>query len=130
MLDDNQIDALKKWYCQAWIIESVKKAQNEQNWDDLEAHVQRHSLMPLSKHSKLPDYMKTEGDKPLFPTNLNPMTDEELWQDAIEIGWAIIEKKTGVSMEFVQKQIKSEIDQDWDIFIDSVEKRKKSRDEE
>ena len=88
------------------------------------------TYFPLSKHGQLPDYMKAEGDKPLFPSNLNPMNDEELWQDAIEIGWAVVEEKLGVSMEFVQKQIRSEIDDDWDRFMKSVEERKKSRDKD
>lgn len=128
MIDETQKKALIRWYSQAWVLEAVRKSKEEENWDDVEAHVQRHILMPLSKHSELPDYMKNEDNSPLFPTNCNPMNDEEIWQDAIEIGWKVMEEKVGLPMDFVQAQIKSEIDADWEVFMKSVDERKKKKD--
>lgn len=120
-------EALKRWYSQDWIIEAVNKAKDANDWDNLEATVQRHGLMPLSKIDDLPDFMKTSEGKPLFPTGLNPMKDLEGWQDAIEVGWAVIEEKTGISMDFVQEKLREEKDADWEVFMKSVEERKKQR---
>ncbi|MFH1998572.1 MAG: hypothetical protein ABIK28_02775, partial [Planctomycetota bacterium] len=78
----------------------------------------------------LPDFMKTTDGKPLFPTGLNPIKDLEGWQDAIEVGWAVTEEKTGISMEFVQGKIREEKDADWEVFIKSVEERKKQREDQ
>lgn len=127
MMNDIETEALKRWYSQEWILAAVRKARDEEDWDALEATVQKHALMPLSKHSQLPDYMRKEGDKPLFPTNLSPLNDVENWQDAIEIGWVVIADKTGVTMEAVQEKIRAEKDADWDVFMKSVEERKKKR---
>jgi hypothetical protein len=74
--------------------------------------------------------MRTEDGKPLFPTSLSPLYDAEGWQDAIEIGWAVIEEKTGVSMDHVQSKLRAEKDADWDVFMKSVEERKKQRGKE
>ncbi|MHC4944201.1 MAG: hypothetical protein ACYTG7_14400 [Planctomycetota bacterium] len=130
MMNENEKEALRRWYSQDWIIAAVNKAKEQEDWDALEANVQKHALLPLSKHGQLPDFMRTEEGKPLFPTSLSPLYDAEGWQDAIEIGWAVIEEKTGISMEHVQDKLRAEKDADWDVFMKSVEKRKKERGED
>jgi hypothetical protein len=127
MMDEKQTEALKKWYSQEWILDAVRKAEKAGEWDDLETHVQRHALMPLSKHAELPDYMTDDEGKPLFPTNCNPLHDQDSWQDAIEVGWAVIEEKTGVSMDKVQGELRKEKNADWEVFMKSIEERKKKR---
>jgi len=127
MMQENEKNALRRWYSQEWVLAAVNKAKDMEDWDTLEATVQRNALLPLSKHEQLPDYMCAAEGKPLFPTNLSPLYDQEGWQDAIEIGWDVIREKTGVSMEFVQAQIRAEKDADWEVFMKSVEERKKAR---
>jgi hypothetical protein len=127
MLDEKQKNALKIWYEQSWILDSVKRSFDAQDWEDVEAIVHRNGLYPLGKHAELPDYMRNDEGKPLFPTNLNPINDMEGWQDAIEIGWAVVAEKLGFTMDEVQQHIRDEQDADWEIFMKSVEERKKAR---
>jgi len=127
MMNEKEKQALQRWYSQDWILAAVRKALDSEDWDTLEATVQKHALLPLGKHSQLPDYMRDDAGKPLFPTSLSPLQDMEGWQDAIEIGWAVIADKTGISMEAVQAKIRAEIDADWEVFMKSVEERKKGR---
>ncbi len=126
-MDEKRKDALRKWYSQDWVIQALNKKKEEENWDDFEAQVQRFILLPLGKHDKLPDFMRDDDGKTLFPTNLNPLHDEEGWQDAIEVGWDVVKEKLSVSMEEVQAKIRSEIDEDWERFMKSVEERKKGK---
>lgn len=127
MMNDTEKKALEKWYAQQWILDAVRKARDEENWDDVESHVQRNVLLPLSKHPDLPDYMRTPEGEPLFPSNLSPLNDAEAWQDAIEIGWAVIEEKLGITMDEVQGHLRAEKDADWEVFMKSVEEREKKR---
>ena len=108
MMNDTEKEALRRWYSQDWIIAAVNKAKEHEDWDALEANVQKHALLPLSKHGELPDFMRDEDGKPLFPTSLSPLYDAEGWQDAIEIGWAVIEEKTGISMDHVQSKLRDQ----------------------
>jgi hypothetical protein len=127
MMNKKEREAVKKWYSQGWILEAVRKSCEQEAWDDLEANVQRIALIPLSKHDNLPDYMRTPEGKPLFTSNLSPMSNEEEWQDAVEIGWEVVREKLGISEIEVRKKLQDEIDADWEVFMKSVEERKKKR---
>jgi hypothetical protein len=82
-------------------------------------------LFPLARHSELPDYLKDDEGKPLFPTNLNPKEDLEKWQDAIEVGWEVVEKKFGLHHDDVHRSIAREQKEDWAQFMARYEERKK-----
>ena len=120
-MNEKEKEAIKRWYSQNWIIEMVRKTLETKEWDEVQMDVQRKALMPLGKHQELPDYMKTPEGKPLFISNLNPMNDEEEWQDAIEIGWKVIEEKLGISEIEIGRKLQAVQDADWEIFMKSVE---------
>jgi hypothetical protein len=124
---ETKIQALRKWYTQSWVLDSIRRMYEAQEWEDLEAAVHRNVLFPLSKHDELPDYLRTEEGGPLFPSNLNPLHDHEGWQEAVNVGWEVMREQLKISKEEVQQNIRKEQDQEWDRFIASVEKRKKER---
>ena len=127
MLDDEQKDALRRWYARPEIVDEARKLHDEGRWEDLEEHVNMGSLMPLSKTSELPDYLVKEDGKPLLPSNVNPKKDIEEWQDAVEVGWEIMEREIGVSQELLHRNIAQREKNSWDEFMESVERRKKER---
>jgi len=120
-------EALRKWYSQKWVLDSIKRVYEAEDWEEVEASVHRNVLYPLGKHDQLPDYMRTEEGNPLFPSNLNPMNDQEGWGEAVAIGWQVMSEELGITKDEVQQHIRDEQDADWELFMDSVEKRKKER---
>jgi hypothetical protein len=127
MLDDKQKDALRCWYARPEIVEKARALHQENRWEELEEHVNMQSLMPIGNVDALPDYMRQEDGKSLFPTNLNPKKDLEGWQDAVEVGWEVMEREIGVSQELLHRNIARGQDDDWSAFMKSVEARKKER---
>jgi hypothetical protein len=127
MLDDNQKDAVRRWYSRPEIVDKARALHREDRWEELEEHVNMASLMPLSNIDQLPDYLKQEDGKPLIASNLNPTKDVEDWQDAVEIGWEVMEREIGVSQALLHQNIARRQDSDWDEFMKSVERRKKER---
>jgi len=127
MLDDNQKDAVRRWYSRPEIVDKARALHREDRWEELEEHVNMASLMPLSNIDQLPDYLKQEDGKPLIASNLNPTKDVEDWQDAVEIGWEVMEREIGVSQALLHQNIARRQDSDWDEFTKSVERRKKER---
>jgi hypothetical protein len=127
MLDDRQKDALRRWYARPEVTERARELAGEERWEDLEEHVQMASLMPLSKTEQLPDYLLGEDGKPLLPNNASPMTDVEEWQDAIEVGWEVMERELGVSRDHMHRSIAQRQGDDWDAFLKDVERRKAER---
>ena len=109
------------------MIEATRTLIQKNRLLDLEEWVQKGCLIPLSKHDQLPEYMKNEDGTPLFPGNLDPRESEDEWQDAIEIGWNVIEKVFGISNDNRHKKIQNMVDDDWQAFLKSVEKRKIER---
>ena len=129
MMDETRKTALRRWYAQEWLLQAVRKAHDAGEWEDMESCIHRTVLLPLGKHDALPDYMREENGAPLFPTNLNPLTDYELWAEAVAVGWEVMEDKLGITKDAVQDKIRAEQDIDWKRFMDSVEARKKNRDD-
>jgi hypothetical protein len=127
MLDDNQKDAVRRWYSRPEIVDKARALHREDRWEELEEHVNMASLMPLSNIDQLPDYLKQEDGKPLIASNLNPTKDVEDWQDAVEIGWEVMEREIGVSQALLHQNIARRQDSDWDEFTKSVKRRKKER---
>jgi hypothetical protein len=127
MLDDRQKDALRRWYARPEVTERARELAGEERWEDLEEHVQMASLMPLSRTEQLPDYLLGEDGKPLLPNNASPMTDVEEWQDAIEVGWEVMERELGVSRDYMHRSIAQRQGDDWDAFLKDVERRKAER---
>ena len=127
MLNDRQKDALRRWYARPEVTERARELAGEELWEDLEEHVQMASLMPLGRTEQLPDYLLGEDGKPLLPNNASPMNDVEEWQDAIEVGWEVMEREIGVSQDHVHRNIARRQGDDWDSFMKNVERRKAGR---
>ena len=127
MLDDRQKDALRRWYSRPEIIDEARELSRQERWEDLEEHVQMPALMPLSRTEQLPEYLLGEDGKPLLPNNASPMSDVEEWQDAIEVGWEVMERELGVSQEHLHRSIAQRQGDDWDAFLKDVERRKQER---
>jgi len=127
MLDDRQKDALRRWYARPEVIDRARELSREERWEDLEEHVQMASLMPLSKIDQLPDYLLGEDGKPLLPNNASPMKDIKEWQDAIEVGWEVMERELGVPRDDMHRSIAQRQGDDWDSFLKDVERRKRER---
>ena len=127
MLEDKQKDAIRRWYARPEVVDRARALHREDRWEDLEEHVNMASLMPLSKHDQLPDYLKQEDGKPLIPSNLNPTKEVEEWQDAVEVGWEVMERELGVSQEDLHRRIAQRQGDDWDAFLKDVERRKQER---
>ena len=127
MLDDRQKDAVRRWYAQPEIIEKARALNREGRWEDLEEHVNMLSLRPLSDIDRLPDYLKHEDGKPLIPNSLNPLKDMEEWQDAVEVGWEVMDREIGVSQELLHQHIARNQHDDWEEFVKRSEQRKQER---
>jgi hypothetical protein len=128
MLDDKQKDALRRWYREPKILDEARKRIEDEYWEDLEELVQMRSLIPLVRTQDLPDYLKTGDGQALLPS-LDPRGNLEAWQDAIEVGWEVVEAELGVSHDAVHTAIGSQQKDDWAAFMESVEKRKRERGE-
>jgi hypothetical protein len=128
MLDVKQKDALRRWYRRPEILDEARKRIEDKYWEDLEEVIHMRSLMPLVRTKDLPDYLKTDEGEPLLPS-LDPRGNLEDWQDAIEIGWEVIEAELGVSHDDVHTAIGKQQKSNWADFMDSVEKRKRERGE-
>jgi len=127
MLSDRERSALEQWYSQEKVLAEARRLYEIEADEDLEEYLHMICLFPLSRHAELPDFMKDDAGEPLFPTNLNPRTDEEKWQDAIEVGWDVMERELGFTHDKVHRRIGDVQRRDWKAFMDSVERRKKER---
>ena len=124
MLNDRESEALARWYSENRVLEEAHLLYQQGEHEGLEAFLHRTCLLPLGQHDLLPAYMRDEDGKPLFPENISPMTDEEKWQDAIEVGWGVMEAKLGISHDDIHKAIAANQDEEWQAFMKSVERRK------
>ena len=127
MLNETETEALRLWYRQDSVMEPARRMLDGEDWDELEEHLQMRCLFPISHHTELPDFMRDGEGKPLFPTNLNPRSDLEKWQDAIEVGWAVLEEVTGLSRSEIGSRRDAEQQRDWDDFMRRYEERKKAQ---
>lgn len=128
MLDDKQKDALGRWYRRPEILDQARERIETEAWEDLEELIHMRSLIPLGRTQDLPEYLKTAGGEALLPS-VDPRANLEGWQDAIEVGWAVIESELGVSHDAVHAAIAKQQKDGWDDFMKSVEQRKKERGE-
>lgn len=127
MLTRKERDAVAQWYSQAHICEEARSLFDAQDYEELEMYLHKTCLLPLSNVDTLPDYMRTEEGKPLFKFGLNPIKEEDNWKDAIEIGWKVVERNAGVSHDVIHKTIAKEQQDNWQAFLDSIERRKRER---
>jgi hypothetical protein len=72
--------------------------------------------------------LKKDDGEALLP-NLNPRNNQEAWDDAIEVGWSVVEAELGVSRDQVHAEIGEQQKDSWDDFMKSIEQRKKERGE-
>ena len=126
-LSDREREALEQWYSQAHILVEARRLYDAEKDEELEEYLHRECLLPLSRHAELPDFMRDEDGEPLFPTNLDPTRDVDKWQDAIEVGWAVLERKVGIIHDEIHRRTAARQQSDWDAFLESVERRKKER---
>lgn len=127
MLTRKQRDAVALWYSQPHILEEARRLYDAKAYDELEMYLHKTCLLPLSMVYTLPDYVRTEEGKPLFEFGLNPIKEEDNWKDAIEIGWEVVEQNAGVLHDVIHETIAKEQQDNWQAFLDSIERRKKER---
>ena len=127
MLTDEQRAGLAQFYAQPHILEEARRLYDAGAYEELEVYLHRNCLMPLGNPDALPDYLKDADGQPLLPTGLNPMTDEEIWQDGIEVGWQVMADKAGFTHDDVHKAIAEAQNDEFDKFLADVERRKKER---
>jgi len=129
MLTDIEHNALKQWYSRDKVIKEARSLYEQKADEELEELLHMICLVPLSRHAELPDYMLAGEGKPLFPTNLNPAADLEKWQDAIEVGWEVMQEKLGFTHDDIHRRIAEIQDSDWKEFLARAERRKKEKEE-
>ena len=127
MLSKREAEALYKWYSRPQVLEKTKRLLDREEYEELEEYLHMTCLFPLSRHSELPDYMRDDDGAPLFPDNLNPKKDLEKWQDAVEVAWKVVLDEFGITHDEVHRKIANMQKQDWEAFLESVERRKKER---
>jgi hypothetical protein len=126
MLNDKQKDALRSWYKRPEVLDEVRTRIERKHWEDLEELLHMRCLVPLGRMQELPDYLKTDEGEALLPS-LDPRSNLEAWQDAIEVGWEVVESELGVSRDAVHEAIGKQQKDDWEEFLRSIEQRKKER---
>jgi hypothetical protein len=129
MLDEKQKEALRRWYRQPRILSEARERIEREYWEDLEELLHMRCLIPFSRTQELPDFVKNEDGSSLLPS-LDPRTNQEGWQDAIEIGWEVIEAELGVSRDDVHRAIAEQQKKNWDSFLKSIEERRKNREKQ
>ena len=127
MLDETQREAIALWYAQPSVLDEARRLYDSGAHEELEGYLHRTSLLPVGRHDTLPEFMRDGDGKTLFPTNLNPGEDEDGWQDAIEIGWQVIEAELGIAHDDVHRAIAAEQQDEWQAFLKSVEQRREER---
>ncbi|MFH2007155.1 MAG: hypothetical protein ABI333_11260 [bacterium] len=128
MLNDEQKDALRKWYRKTDILAEAKDLIDREEYEPLEEFIQMRALFPLGRHTELPDYLLDDG-KPLIPKNCDPRKDQDEWRDAIDVGWEVVEAELGLSRDQIHLAIKEQQEKSWETFLQSVDERKRERDQ-
>jgi len=125
LLTEVQKTALEKWYSQSSLLDAAMRFLEYDDWMGLEQYIHQEALIPTASISSLPDFMRNERGETLFAEGLNPATNLEGWQDAIEVGWRVMEAERGISQERVHQEIARIGQNDWDDFMRRAEERKK-----
>jgi hypothetical protein len=126
MLDDKQKAALRRWYRRPEVLDEARKMIEKKRWEELEEHLHMRCLFPLVRTKELPDYLKKDDGTALLPS-LDPRSNLEAWQDAIEVGWEAVQSELGVRRDEVHRAIAEQQEASWDDFMKSVEERKRAR---
>ena len=126
MLNDEQKNALRTWYRRPEILDQARTRIKNKYWEDLEELLQMRCLIPLGRTQELPNYLMTDDGQALLPS-VDPRSNLEAWQDAIEVGWEVVESELGVSRDAVHEAIGKQQKESWEEFLNSVERRKKER---
>ena len=125
-LSDRQEMALRQWYSQPQVLDKALAYLDDGNWSGMEEYLHRDALMPIARIDELPEFMLDEKGTPFFPTGIDPSANLEVWQDAIEVGWEVMERERGISHDRVHQEIAKIEQDDWDSFIRRAEEREKS----
>ena len=125
-LSDRQEMALRQWYSQPQVLDKALAYLDDGNWSGMEEYLHRDALMPIARIDELPEFMLDEKGTPFFPTGIDPSANLEVWQDAIEVGWEVMERERGISHDRVHQEIAKIEQDDWDSFIRRAEEKKKS----
>ena len=127
MLTETQHEALRNWYARPEVLQQAQRLFEAGAYEALEELLHKKALMPLGIPAELPPYMVDEEGHPLFPTALNPGADLEVWQDAIEVGWEVMVRELGFSHDDVHRGVADAQNDEWQRFLDSVNRRKRER---
>ena len=125
-LSDEQKKALTQWYSQPQVLDKAVSYLDDGDWSGMEEYIHRDALVPISQADQLPEFMRDEKGNSLFPAGINPAANLEGWQDAIEVGWEVMEKERGISQDRVHQEIARLEREDWESFLRRAEERKKS----
>jgi hypothetical protein len=118
--------ALRQWYSQPQVLDKAVAFLDEGDWSGMEEYLHRDALIPIARIDQLPEFMHDENGTPFFPSGIDPVGNLEIWQDAIEVGWEVMETERGISHDRVHKEIAKIEQDDWDRFIRRAEERGKS----
>ena len=127
-MNDEQKEALRQWYRRPKVLDEARKLIKNKYWEDLEEHLHMRSLVPLGRTQELPDYLKKDDGSPLLPS-VHPGTNLEAWQDAIEVGWEVVNSELGITRDEVHSLIGKQQVDSWDDFMKRFEERKREREE-
>jgi len=125
-LSDRQRKALRQWYSQPQVLGKAVAYLDDNDWSGMEEYLHRDALIPIARIDQLPEFMHDENGAPFFPSGIDPVGNLEIWQDAIEVGWEVMETERGISHDRVHKEIAKIERDDWDRFIRRAEERGKS----
>ena len=114
---------------QCWTAWMMWYWGEDKYWEDLEELLHMRCLIPLGRTADLPDYLKKEDGEALLP-KLDPRSNQEAWEAAVEVGWEVVESELGISRDEVHRLIGNQQRETWDDFMKSVEQRKKERGED
>lgn len=120
-LTDQQKEALAKWYRQSWLLDKAVSYLDDGDWLGMEDYMHRDALIPIARIDEIPDFMRDSDGHPLFPNGINPAANLDGWQDAIEVGWLVMEKERGYSHDRVHREIAEIQNKDWEDFIRRAE---------
>ena len=126
--DETRRRALERWYDRAEILDRIRSWHEAQRWFELEQFIRQDALLPLTFRDGLPDWLRNEEGEPLFfVKHLHPGLGREGWAEAVDIGWEVVERRLGIRREEIIARIERIQDDDWESFLESVERRRRER---
>jgi hypothetical protein len=126
--DETRRKALERWYDRDEVLNPLRTWLEKEKWYELEQYVRQDALLPLTFRDHLPDWMRDEEGEPLFSVeHLHPGQNPEGWGEAVDIGWSVVERRLDVERDDVVARIEKIQEDDWQRFLESVERRKRER---